>query len=442
MAVNTNNDMTNTEKYEIIRKEILNILKDYNTNQAIISKISFGHIILNNKKYKLKDVILFYTKFLDQYDPSISERFYYIYHNIKEIITCKYCNGNKPTFQSFEKGYRSFCSNECSIKNRTKNKEKLPTKNKKKPIVNQTIEPFIEIDNVIDKLTTSGNFNNIIEFLNKYDIRFESNKKINSINLDIFIPNNNIGIELNTLSHDTELNGKTKYYFIRKKELFQKKDIEIINIFEDEWVTTPNIVKSMILNKLQLSPKKIFARKCKIDKVDKAKARLFLNTNHVQGAIPSKHNFGLYYNRHLVCLLTLGTSRYNENYEYELHRFCSSVGHNVIGGFSKLLKFVLNYLDVKSLITYADLRFGTGNVYNKNGFEKLTSSQPNYFYVEKNILRRSSRVQFQKHKLSKRLKTFDENKTEWENMKNNKYDRIWDCGNAVYGINRQREKGK
>jgi len=44
--------------------------------------------------------------------------------------------------------------------------------------------------------------------------------------------------------------------------------------------------------------------------------------------------------------------------------------------------------------------------------------------------------------LSKRLKTFDENKTEWENMKNNKYDRIWDCGNAVYGINRQREKGK
>ena len=43
-----------------------------------------------------------------------------------------------------------------------------------------------------------------------------------------------------------------------------------------------------------------------------------------------------------------------------------------------------------------------------------------------------SRIQFQKHKLKDKLETFDPNITEWENMKANGYDRIWDCGNMVF----------
>lgn len=184
-----------------------------------------------------------------------------------------------------------------------------------------------------------------------------------------------------------------------------------------------------------MSPKRIFARKCWTGTVSKSRARLFLKNNHVQGAIASRYYFGLYFNNQLVSLLTIGLSRYNKKYEYEIHRFCSLLGHNVIGGFSKLLKHALRDLKIKSLITYADLRFGTGNVYDINGFTKLTTSKPNYFYVEPGILRRHSRVQFQKHKLKETLTIFNESKTEWENMKENNYDRVWDCGNAVYGIN-------
>jgi hypothetical protein len=32
------------------------------------------------------------------------------------------------------------------------------------------------------------------------------------------------------------------------------------------------------------------------------------------------------------------------------------------------------------------------------------------------------------------LKVYDPNLSEWENMKNNGYDRIWDCGNSKYFI--------
>jgi len=47
-----------------------------------------------------------------------------------------------------------------------------------------------------------------------------------------------------------------------------------------------------------------------------------------------------------------------------------------------------------------------------------------------------------KHKLTK-LKTFNNKLSEWENMKNNNYDRIWDCGNYIFNKhinNRKRTK--
>ena len=50
----------------------------------------------------------------------------------------------------------------------------------------------------------------------------------------------------------------------------------------------------------------------------------------------------------------------------------------------------------------------------------------------KNYDKRYHRFNFQKHKLKNILSKFDQNKTEWENMVENGYDRIWDCGNLIF----------
>jgi len=34
--------------------------------------------------------------------------------------------------------------------------------------------------------------------------------------------------------------------------------------------------------------------------------------------------------------------------------------------------------------------------------------------------------------MAKKLANFNPNLSEWENMKNNGYDRIWDCGHLKY----------
>lgn len=50
----------------------------------------------------------------------------------------------------------------------------------------------------------------------------------------------------------------------------------------------------------------------------------------------------------------------------------------------------------------------------------------------KNYHSRESRNKYQKHKLKNLLENFDPKLSEIENMVNNGFDRIWDCGNKVF----------
>ena len=51
--------------------------------------------------------------------------------------------------------------------------------------------------------------------------------------------------------------------------------------------------------------------------------------------------------------------------------------------------------------------------------------------VEPNITNATT-FGFAKHTLAKRLAAYDPALTEWENMKTNGWDRIWDCGSFRY----------
>jgi len=185
----------------------------------------------------------------------------------------------------------------------------------------------------------------------------------------------------------------------------------------------------MICNKLKLSTS-VFARKTKCVEIKNDIAEQFLNENHIQGYISGKH-YGLLFNDELVAIMSFGKPRFNKNYDIELLRFAVRQGLSVVGGLSKLLKHYFK-LHNKSILTYADYRYSTGNAYDKCGFKLISSTLPSYFYLNKNHTIRYSRMQFQKHLLSKKLEVFDSNLTEWENMQLNGYDRIWDCGNCVY----------
>jgi len=270
----------------------------------------------------------------------------------------------------------------------------------------------------------------LFEFIKSLNIEvFQHNRTIiRPKELDIFIPSHNLAIEFNGLFWHSELGGKhNQNYHLNKTLECQEKGIQLIHIFEDEWLFKQNIIKSIIKSKLNLITNKIFARKCTIKIPDSNQAFNFLESNHLQGYINGTH-LGLYFNNELVSILTYGKPRFNKNYEVEIYRFCNKIDTIIVGGLSKLIKC----LNSKSILTYVDLRYGTGISYLKSDFKLISKSNPNYYYM-KNYQHRESRLKYQKHKLKDKLEIFDENLTEWQNMQLNNYDRIWDCGNLIFG---------
>ena len=280
----------------------------------------------------------------------------------------------------------------------------------------------------------------IYDFILQYiEADFNSRKVISPLELDIYIPEKNIAIEFDGLLYHSsgfsslsQCNSLEEYplYHLEKTQACAEKNIQLFHIFENEWRDKKEIWQSVLLNALGKS-ERIYARKCTVKEVSSKEAKEFLEKNHLQGSCNSKINLGLFYNNTLVSLMTFGKPRFNKKYEWELLRFCNTLNTSVIGGAGKLLSYFIKTYNPSSILSYANLRWSTGNLYEKLGFTLKGTSAPNYFYFNEDFILHS-RIEFQKHKLKDKLENFDEKLTESENMYNNGYRKIYDCGNLVY----------
>jgi G:T-mismatch repair DNA endonuclease (very short patch repair protein) len=282
------------------------------------------------------------------------------------------------------------------------------------------------------KKFTSSLENEILEFLDLHKVSYQTHKRdiIYPFEIDIYMPDYNLAIECNGSYWHSELNGKDRNYHLNKTIKSQALGINLIHIWEHEWYQKKDIVKSMLLSRINKATK-IYARNCQIAPVETEQEKEFLNNNHIQGYITSFKSIGLYLDNNLVSLMSFGKSRFSKNYEYELLRFCNKADMSVVGGSSKLFQHFVKSAQATSIISYSHRGKFTGNMYKQLGFEYSHSSLPAYYYTQ-DYETFENRIKYQKHKLSKLLENFDINKTEWQNMQTNGYDRIWDCGNDVW----------
>lgn len=283
-----------------------------------------------------------------------------------------------------------------------------------------------------------SNFNQtekeIIDFISGYDMNCGKTRKIISpYEIDVYSETYKFGIELNGEYWHSE-NKKNKNYHLNKQILAENNNIRLIQIYYTEWIDKKHVIKSIIKSFLNKNDK-LYARKCTFKSVPKKEAKLFFNNNHLQGWVECKHVFGLYYNDILVSALSIGKSRYNKNYEWEILRFCNVLNTNVIGGFSKLLKNVIKKLDIQSMITYSHRRLFSGDCYIKSGMTKYDSTPPGYFWYNNKTRDVKTRYMTQKHKLNTTL-------TEKEYMTNLGYVRVYDCGQNVYVYDKRNRYAK
>lgn len=264
-------------------------------------------------------------------------------------------------------------------------------------------------------------------------IRRKYNDKI--FEIDCFSEKHNFGIEYCGEFWHSHKIGKDKNYHQNKFLWAKEQNIQLMTIFEHEWILKKDLIKSMIKCRLNLCDNKIFARNTEILIISNKQAKEFHDYNHMNNGLKNTTlNIGLFFKNELVSVASFSKSRFNKNFENELIRFSTKRNTIVVGGFSKILKYYNEITDNKSLFTYCDLRFGVGNVYLKSDFTFEGITPPNYWYYFKKDGSQGcfeSRMKYQKKNLT-HYNNYSDEKTEFEIMSENGFLKIYDCGNYKF----------
>ena len=402
----------NNENYNNRKKSNKTCIKKYNVEN--ISQIK------EIKEKKKKSFILKYN--VDNYSKSEefkTKKINFILDKYKDINIITF-NDNQATLICDCNKFHNYTININILRNR---------------LIYNTI--LCTICNPISSFSNSGHEIKLQEFIKenyKGEIIINSRSVINPLELDIYLPELKLAFEFNGLYWHSELHKENNYH-LNKTEECEKQGIQLIHIWEDNWLYKQEIVKSMILNKLGNIPNKIYARKTEVKEItDNKLIREFLDKNHLQGFIGSKVKLGLFLDNELVSLMTFGKRRVvmgkksTNDGEYELLRFCNKLNINIIGGASKLFKHFIRNYKPKEITTYADRSHSNGNLYEVLGFDFVGETQPNYYYVIDGI--RKHRFNFRKDVLIKQ--GFDPNKTEHQIMIDRKIYKIFDSGNLKF----------
>jgi hypothetical protein len=154
-----------------------------------------------------------------------------------------------------------------------------------------------------------------------------------------------------------------KKHHATKRKTYEEAGLRLFQIRADEIDYKFPIVSSIINNILGKSTK-LYARKTKIKIVNHKEASVFLESSHLMGSTKAKH-IGLYLEEELVCIMS-----YCKKADgiLKVQRFCNKLNTTVVGGFSKLLKFIEDKEKPKEIHNWVDLRYGTGKHLESKGF--------------------------------------------------------------------------
>lgn len=243
--------------------------------------------------------------------------------------------------------------------------------------------------------------------------------------LDIYLPDASLAIEVNGTYWHSEQAGKGKYYHFDKSKLCRENNVRLIHVWEHEWYDDRKrpILESIIRSALGLS-KRIYARKLKVEYRPSSSMREFYDTNNIQGFRGGEFSICLVDpdTNQVVMAYNIGKgSHMSRKYQYEVIRGASLLNHTVVGGSSKLLFALFNSKehDVRELVYYIDYNYFDGRSLKNDPRWELKSEQVSF----KNYWVKTGEV---KNREPKRHKEITEKYKTGEVLK------LWNAGTATY----------
>jgi hypothetical protein len=262
--------------------------------------------------------------------------------------------------------------------------------------------------------------------------------ELDGLEMDLWIPSLRVGIEYCGLWwHGEVWNGPdARRKHLLKLQEARARNVRLITIFEDEWVCRKEVVLGYLGAILGVTHRRVGARTLT---VAVSAGRDFVAQYHLQGSVGGEV-FSLADSEGATLAAAIfarpNASRGSKNKEgvWELARYCVRPGVTVSGGAGKLISAWRRlHPEARSLVSYSDNRWSNGNLYRALGFSQTRENPPSYWYFEKNTAKRVHRFRWRK---SVALATFGgaPESTEWDIMKDNGWDRIWDCGSIRWEL--------
>lgn len=271
--------------------------------------------------------------------------------------------------------------------------------------------------------TSSGAEKDLLDFVNSFGYTFKKARTLlpSGKEIDMYCEDLGIAIEYCGLYWHCELHRDNNHHY-EKWQQCKDKGIQLLTIFEDEWLYNREKVKSFIKSKIGVFDRRIYARNCNIGNVSKEIAYWFFENNHIQGKPNGiSEAFGLFFNNELLGVVSYG-KHHRDATQCVINRLAFLDNVQVIGGASKLIKNSLKKYNSR-VITWSDNRWSTGEIYSKAGFIKNKNLRPDYSYYKNN-----NKLRIPKQKMKKSNTGCPKEKTEHEWALENKYYRIYDCG--------------
>ena len=187
-------------------------------------------------------------------------------------------------------------------------------------------------------------------------------------------------------------------------------DATVVVITEDRWRRQGEMMRARLLAHLDVFIP-MYARNCEVRKIDKETAAAFLSVNHSYGDAACRYRYGLYLKRYtgksleisrlaslarndsgvepgsLVAVATFSNARKWQKGDktirsYEWTRYASLPGVRISGGMGKMLQTFIQDQHPDDIMSYADLEWSEGAVYEQLGFALEGRKEPVLFCID------------------------------------------------------------
>ncbi len=245
-------------------------------------------------------------------------------------------------------------------------------------------------------------------------------------NIDIFLPDFNLWIEVNWIYWHSDKFKDKNYH----KNKIIKNDINLLFFTDYELLNNFETILNYIKWKIWLLPA-IWASKCKIKNIWTLEAKNFCNKYHIHWFSSWSKYYWMFFKDSLVSVCIVWKNRFSKDW-IEIIRLANKT--KIIWWFARFLKRIKNdFKNYNKIITFIDayLWDNLDNVFTRNWFSYISHTTPNYNWFINRWKTKLSRYQCMKHKLLKKWYKWE---TEDEIMKWLWWIKVYDWWNYKFEL--------